>query len=118
MPNAIEEYISQFPEDIQVHLNKVRETILKTVKGLEEKIAYGMPAYHYKKKPFVYFGGFKNHLGFYATPNVHEHTDMAADLSKYKQGRGSVQFPYQSGIPYDLIKKMLQLKKQQLDSHS
>lgn len=115
MQDLIQEYIEQFPEEIQVHLNKVRQTILNTVKGLEEKMAYGLPAYHYNKKPFGYFGAFKHHLGFYATPSVHEHPEMEAELSKYKQGRGSVQFPYKSGIPYDLIVQMLLLRKRQMD---
>ena len=115
MKDPIEAYIEKFPEEVQAHLNKVRETILAEVPGLEEKIAYDLPAYHYHKKPFVYFGAFKNHLGFYATPAVHEHPELEAAMSQYKQGRGSIQFPYKNGIPYDLIKQMLQLRKKQME---
>lgn len=114
MKDPIGAYIERFPEEVQVHLRKVRQTILEEVAGLEEKIAYDLPAYHYNGKPFVYFGAFKAHLGFYATPDVHEHPALKEAMSGYKQGRGSIQFPYKSGIPYDLIKKMLQLRVQQV----
>ncbi|MFN7099857.1 MAG: iron chaperone [Flavobacterium sp.] len=62
-----------------------------------------MSAYKTYGKPLVYFAGFKNHIGFYATPTGHEAFSEA--LSKYKQGKGSVQFPLNQTIPYDLIKK-------------
>lgn len=115
MKDPIEAYIGQFPEEVQMHLNKVRRTILEAVAGLEEKIAYDLPAYHYRGRPFVYFGAFKNHLGFYATPDVHEHPELQNAMAEYKQGRGSIQFPYKGGIPYELIRKMLQLRKIQIE---
>ena len=73
-----------------------------------ESIAYGMPAYKVNGKPLVYFAAFKNHIGFYATPKGHVH--FAKELSKYKQGKGSVQFPIDKPIPYDLIKGMVEFK--------
>lgn len=111
--NPIENYIAQFPENVQEIMLKIREIILVEAPEAEEKISYGMPAYFYKKKPLVYFAGFKNHIGLYATPKVHE--SFAQKLSKYKQGKGSVQFPLNQEIPYGIIKEMLILKKQSLD---
>jgi uncharacterized protein YdhG (YjbR/CyaY superfamily) len=56
-------------------------------------------------KPLVYFAGFKKHIGFYATPTGH--TEFANELSTYKQGKGSVQFPLDKPIPYELIKRIV-----------
>jgi uncharacterized protein YdhG (YjbR/CyaY superfamily) len=53
----------------------------------------------------VYFAGYANHIGFYATPTGHEKFEK--ELSKYKQGKGSVQFPLDKPIPYSLIKKIV-----------
>jgi uncharacterized protein YdhG (YjbR/CyaY superfamily) len=67
-----------------------------------------MPAYKTNKKPLLYFAGFKKHIGLYATPSGHSKFEKA--LSKYKQGKGSVQFPLDQPIPYDLIEKIVKFR--------
>lgn len=102
---TVDEYIKTFPKDVQALLEKVRDTILANAPDAVERIAYGMPAYKMNGKPLVYFAGFKNHIGFYATPTGH--AEFKKDLSIYKQGKGSVQFPLDKPIPYDLIKRIV-----------
>lgn len=94
-------YINQFPVPVQEILNKIRELIISTAPDAVESMAYGVPAYKYNTKPLVYFAGYKNHIGFYAIPSGHQ--AFAKELSGYKQGKGSVQFPLNEPIPYDLI---------------
>jgi uncharacterized protein YdhG (YjbR/CyaY superfamily) len=106
--NEIDNYISTFPEDIQEILKQIRATIKKTAPEADESIAYGMPAYKTNGKPLVYFAGFKNHIGFYATPTGH--SKFAKELSKYKQGKGSVQFSLDNPIPYDLIERIVEFR--------
>jgi uncharacterized protein YdhG (YjbR/CyaY superfamily) len=105
---SVDEYIVNFPVDIQVILEKVRKTIIKFAPEATESISYGMPAYKTYGKPLVYFAGFKKHVGFYATPTGH--TEFATELSKYKQGKGSVQFPLDKQIPYDLIGRIVEFR--------
>ena len=59
-------------------------------------------------KPLVYFAGFKNHIGFYATPTGH--AEFAKELSKYKHGKGSVQFPVDKPLPLELIGKIVKFR--------
>lgn len=73
-----------------------------------EEIVYGMPGYKTNGKPLVYFAGYKNHIGFYATPSGHE--AFQKELSKYKQGKGSVQFPLNQPIPFDLIEQIVRFR--------
>jgi uncharacterized protein YdhG (YjbR/CyaY superfamily) len=103
MKNAatVDEYISGFPAEVQVILEKVRDTIRRAAPDAEEGIAYGMPAYRLHKKPLVYFAGFSRHIGFYALPSGH--SEFSNELAQYKQGKGSVQFPLGKPVPYDLI---------------
>ncbi len=103
--DEIKEYISRFPKKTQSILNKIRKLILSADKNIIESISYGMPAYKFKKKPVMYFAAYENHIGIYATPNAHE--EFKKELSEYKQGKGSVQFPLEREIPYGLIEKML-----------
>jgi len=103
--NKIEQYISKFPKEVQHRLQEIRKIIKVAAPEAVELIVYGMPAYKTYGKPLVYFAGYKNHIGFYATPSGHE--QFAAELSQYKQGKGSVQFPLDRPMPYDLIKKIV-----------
>lgn len=106
--NEIEKYIEQFPEDVQAILRSIRKLIQVNASEAEELMAYGMPGYKTNKKPLVYFAAFKNHIGFYATPSGHD--EFKDELSKYKQGKGSVQFPLDQPIPYDLIERMVKFR--------
>ncbi len=108
----IKEYISQFPEEVQNLLENVRAIILEEVPEVEEKISYGIPGYYLMGKPLVYFAGYKKHIGFYATPNGHD--AFEEDFSKYKQGKGSVQFQLNKEIPFDLIRKVVQFRKEHI----
>ncbi len=112
--NSTEDYIKTFPVLVQTELKKIRSLILTEVPEVAESMNYGMPAYKYKGKPLVYFAGYKNHIGFYATPQGH--VAFAKELSNYKQGKGSVQFPLDKPIPYDLITQMVQFKKALADA--
>lgn len=106
--NEIDNYIQQFPENVQEILIKIRGIILNQEPNVVESISYGMPAYKLNKKPLVYFAAFKNHIGFYATPSGH--IEFKIELSKYKQGKGSVQFLLNEPIPYELIEKMVKFR--------
>lgn len=114
MNPEIEKYITKFPEDVQAKLNKIRKIILEEVPDATEKIGYGMPGFYLNNKPLVYFAAFENHIGFYATPNGHE--AFKEELSKFKQGKGSVQFQLKEEIPYELIRKIVIFRKENLTS--
>lgn len=102
---AIENYISQFPDKTQEKLRLIHQIIKSVALEVEEDISYGMPAFKTNKKPHVYFAGYKNHIGFYATPTVHE--AFAKELDNYKQGKGSVQFPLDAPLPVELIQRIV-----------
>lgn len=106
--NPVDTYISNFSPEIQIILRSVRAIILDLAPDAVESIAYDMPAYKLNKKPLVYFAAFTNHIGFYATPTGHE--AFKQDLTSYKQGKGSVQFPLNRPIPYDLIERIVKFR--------
>jgi uncharacterized protein YdhG (YjbR/CyaY superfamily) len=106
-PTIIDEYIAGFPPDVQEILQKVRATIREAAPGAEETIKYQLPTFTLKGN-LVYFGGFKKHVGFYPVPTGIE--AYAEDLAPYKTGKGSIQFPYDKPIPYDLITKVVKYR--------
>lgn len=108
--NPIDNYIKQFPKEVQEKLLEIRKIIFSTAPDALEKISYGIPGFFLNSKPLVYFAAYKNHIGFYATPNGHE--KFAEELSIYKQGKGSVQFPLNKEIPFDLIRRIVEFRKE------
>jgi uncharacterized protein YdhG (YjbR/CyaY superfamily) len=104
----VDEYIACFPEDIQKILTRIRNIILSYSPDAEESINYKMPAYKTYGKTLIYFAGFKNHIGLYATPSGH--IEFTNELAKFKHGKGSVQFPIDKPIPYDLIRKIVEFR--------
>ncbi|WP_264538427.1 iron chaperone [Flavobacterium sp. N1736] len=106
-PENINEYIGGFPNEVQEILEKIRATIQKAAPDAKEKISYSMPAFD-QNGIVVYFAAFKNHIGLYALPSGHE--EFKNELSKYKSGKGSVQFPLDKPMPYDLITKIVKFR--------
>lgn len=114
-PSNFDDYIAGLPKEVQNILKSVRQTIKKAVPAAEECISYGMPAFKYNGKALIYFAGYKSHIGLYATPSGHE--SFAKELSKYKKGKGSVQFPIDQPMPLGLIAKMAAFRMKQLDKN-
>ena len=106
-PATIDDYIFQFPEDLQQILGKIRAVIQESAPEAEEKISYGMPAF-YQNGGLVWFGAYKRHIGFY--PKTAAMQEKLAELSEYKGTKGSVHFPLDKPIPYDLIEKMVKVR--------
>lgn len=111
----VDEYIACFPGEIQKILTRIRNIILEYAPDAVESIAYKMPAYKTFGKTLIYFAGFKNHIGIYATPSGH--TEFTNELAKFKHGKGSVQFPLDKPIPYDLIRMIVEFRVEENKSN-
>lgn len=106
-PKNIDEYIAAFPENIQVMLAELRATIQAAAPAAEEKISYQMPTFALNGN-LVHFAAFKNHIGLYPAPTGLE--AFQEELSVYKTGKGSVQFPIDQPLPLDLVRKIVQYR--------
>jgi uncharacterized protein YdhG (YjbR/CyaY superfamily) len=103
----VDGYINQFEPEIRERLVKIRAIIRKAAPEAEETIAYQMPTYR-SNGNLIHFAAFKNHIGIYPTPSGIE--EFKKELSEYKGAKGSIQFPHQKPIPYDLIKKIVEYR--------
>ncbi|MCU0850513.1 MAG: DUF1801 domain-containing protein [Candidatus Thermoplasmatota archaeon] len=104
-PETIDAYIIGFPIEVQQRLQRLRQVILEAAPNAEETIRYQMPTFRLAGKNLVHFAAFQHHIGFYPIPS-----GIAAfkkELSPYKQGKGSVQFPLDEPVPYELVKKIV-----------
>ena len=108
--NTIDEYIKTFPEHVQIILEKMRVTIRKAAPEAKETISYQIPTFRLTGN-LVHFAGYKNHRGFYPAPSGIE--AFKKELSPYKGAKGSVQFPIDKPVPYDLVKKIVLFRVQE-----
>lgn len=103
----IDTYIALQPIEVRERLVQIRQAVQTSAPKAEEVISYGMPAFKYHGM-LVYFAAFKNHIGFYALPSGN--AEFQKELSVYKQGKGSIQFPLDKPLPLTLIKKMVKFR--------
>lgn len=111
-PSTIDEYISSLSAEVQEVMLQVRSAIQQAAPKATETISYAIPTFTLNGKPVVHFAAFKSHIGLYATPQGHEAFEK--ELSKYKQGKGSVQFPLDQPMPIKLIEKITKFRVQQV----
>lgn len=103
----IDTYINGFPKEIQKILKQIRKTIKQAAPEAKETIKYGMPTFILNGN-LVFFAAFKNHIGFYPVPSGIE--AFKKELSVYKTGKGSIQFPLDKPMPLDLISKIVNFR--------
>jgi len=102
---TMDAYIASFPKEVRSILEKIRQTIRKAAPDAVEAISYQIPTFKLNGKNLVHFAAWKDHVGFYATPSGN--AAFRKELSKYKVAKGSIQFPLEEPIPYDLVTRMV-----------
>jgi uncharacterized protein YdhG (YjbR/CyaY superfamily) len=107
IPATIDDYIAGFPEHVQALLQEVRRVIREAAPQAEEAIKYRIPTF-IQGGNLVHFAAFEKHIGFYPTPSGIE--QFQESLSAYKKAKGSVQFPLDAPIPYDLIRQIVRFR--------
>lgn len=104
---SIDEYILKFPSQIQETLEMLRKVIKENAPDAKEKISYQMPTFYFYGN-LVHFAAYKNHIGFYPSPSGID--KFKNELSEYKGAKGSVQFPIDKPLPYELISKIVKFR--------
>jgi uncharacterized protein YdhG (YjbR/CyaY superfamily) len=104
---TIDEYIDTFPQNIQDILRRLRQTIREAAPDAEETISYQMPTFRANGN-LVHFAAYKEHIGFYPEPSGI--AEFKKDLSAYGGGKGTVRFPLDEPIPFDLIRRIVKFR--------
>ena len=107
-PKNIDDYIADFPADVQEVLQKIRITIKKAAPKAEEAISYKIPTFNLKGQYLIYFAAYKKHIGLYPVPSGDE--EFNQEISIYQAGKGTLRFPLDKPIPYKLISKIVKIR--------
>lgn len=109
---TIDDYIAQFPPEIQKRLHAMRETIRKAAPEASEKISWAMPTF-YQNGNLVHFAAFKKHIGFYPGADGIDYFRQRFDEGGYSYSKGAVQFPLTRPLPLELIDEIVRFRAEQ-----
>jgi uncharacterized protein YdhG (YjbR/CyaY superfamily) len=104
---TIDEYIAISPENVQIILQELRQAVREAAPEAEEVISYQMPAFK-QNGILVWFAAFKNHIGFF--PKTTAIQTFKEKLAKYKISKGTVRFPLDEPIPFELVKEIVRFR--------
>jgi len=96
----IDEYITRYPKEIQVILQKIRATIKRAAPGAAEAISYQIPTFKIGGN-LVHFAAFSKHISFFPTSSGVE--KFKRELEAYETSKGTIRFPLEKPIPYGLM---------------
>jgi uncharacterized protein YdhG (YjbR/CyaY superfamily) len=106
-PKNFADYADRFPNDVRQRLRKMRLTIKKAAPKAKETISYGVPCFTQDRGP-IWFAAGKSHIGFY--PGAITIATFKKELSAFKMGKGSVQFPFDEPLPLALVNRMVKFR--------
>jgi uncharacterized protein YdhG (YjbR/CyaY superfamily) len=98
---TVEAYLASFPDEVRPVLEQVRRTIRTAVPGAEETISYDIPTFKLGGRAVVYFAGWKHHVSVYPIPQGDE--ALERDLAPFRAAKGTLKFPLDRPVPYELI---------------
>lgn len=104
---TIDEYIAEYPAELQVIMQELREFIKKCAPEATERISWGMPTF-YLQGNLVHFAMNKGYIGLY--PGESGVSVFIDDLADYATTKGSIHLPLNKTIPYDLINRIVEYR--------
>lgn len=107
VPKTVDEYIGAFPEDVREILEKIRALVREAAPEAQETIKYAMPTFVLHGN-LLHFAAFKHHIGLYPTPSGT--AEFKQELAAYESGKGSIKFPLDKPIPFDLVDKIVRFR--------
>jgi uncharacterized protein YdhG (YjbR/CyaY superfamily) len=105
---TVDEYIANHPKEVQIKLKKIQDIIKKVAPDSQEIISYNMPAYKIHGRILLYFAVHTEHIGLYAMPSAIVH--YKKELIGYETSKGTIKFPKDKPIPYDLVRKIVKFR--------
>lgn len=96
-------------------IETLRRRVHALVPDAVECVSYGLPAFKLHGKGLLAFGGWKEHCSLYPMSG-RVLSELAADLAKYDVEKGTVRFPPAKPLPVALLKKILKVRTDEIDS--
>ena len=110
---SVDDYLATQPREVRPILQRIRNTIRKSLPGAEEVISYQIPAYKLHGSTVLYFAGWKHHYSLYPA-NEQLVAAFEDELAPYEvNDKGTIRFPLSKPVPVHLIARIAKFRAQQ-----
>ena len=104
---SVDAYLDSFPEDVRLVLAQVRAAMHRAAPGAGERISYKIPTLTLNGRALAYFAGWTAHVSVYPVPSGDG--EFSAAIAPYQAGKGTLRFPLDTPVPYDLVERLVTL---------
>ena len=108
-------HLLKFPDPQRAALQRTRATIAAALPGAAQVISYGMPTFKVDGVAVVGFDGFKGHNSLFPYSGSVV-TLLGSEIPDQVTSKGTVQFPVDKAFPAPLLKRILQVRIQEINA--
>lgn len=101
----VDSYIASYPSEARTKLEELRAIVKANASDAKESISYGMAYYSYNGK-LLYFGGFKNHIGFFVV-SADVLDEFKKEIEPFLSTPNTIHFALDEPLPKSLIERMV-----------
>jgi len=105
-PMTRDEYFQSLPKSSEGLFQNLRTFVLGLITNGQEVMKYGIPTIVVSKKNIVHYAAYSGHVALY--PGSQAIAAFQKELSAYKCSKGTIQFPLNQELPFDLIQRIVQ----------
>lgn len=110
--SVIDDYLASLSDDKKVIIKHMYDVVRQTVPDTTEGLSYSMPCLKYKGKAMVAITANKDFLSLYPFGLIKR---LGVDVSAFEQTSGSIHFTPDKLIPDELLKAIVEARKQQIE---
>ncbi len=102
---TVDEYLKTVPPQRLTAFTKLRQLCLRTLRGYEESMKYGMPSYSKNNVVEIAFNSQKNYISLYILKKdvVDRYRDQLLDV-----GKGCIRYQRPEQIDFAIVEKLLE----------
>lgn len=104
---TVEDYLAALPDQVRPVLAEVRAAILRALPDAGERISYAMPTATLDGRSVIHYAAWKTHVSVYPVPDGD--AEFEQEIAAYRSGPGTLRFPLDGPIPYQLIGRVAPL---------
>ena len=104
---SVAHYISLHPKVVRTRLREMRALIAAAAPEAKQELKWGQPAF-IQDRILVMFGGFKQHIGLFPTPEAIG--EFREELAGFKVSSATIQFPLDQPLPKALIRRIVRFR--------
>ena len=113
--SQVDQHLKKFEKSQRLILQTLREAISAELPTATEVIKYGIPTFLIHGVPVLGYDGYKNHNSIFPYGGAAV-GQLKTEHSNYEQTRGSIHFAIDKTFPKSLLKKIIKLKVQYINS--